>query len=96
MVLCSNIDININYQLVVDKERKLSKEVSNPHSTGGSGVSFEAKVLAYFITIMNTGGIVPVFNEIPTQIISQAKRLGYNTDDIVVIIEDSFSQNKKN
>ena len=65
-----------------------SKQLSNPFSTGGGGGHFEAHVQASFVVLMLTGGYAPCLPCWPiTEIKLQGKIEGYDTDDLVVIVE---------
>lgn len=67
-----------------------SKEISNPFSTGGGGAHFEAHIQACFVALMLSRGHVPNMPCWPIKEIAlQGKRLGYETDDLVLFIEDS-------
>lgn len=76
-----------------DKQNIL-KRISSPFSSGGGGVRFETQVLTLFVTLMVTGVITPILHYPATKIIPQAKRRGFNTDDIVVIAEDASGEMK--
>lgn len=63
--------------------------ISNPFSTGGGGVHFEAHVQASFVALMLTGGYVPclpcgTINKIKLQ----GRFAGYQTDDLIVFVQD--------
>lgn len=68
------------------------KHLSSPFSTGGGGVYFESHVQASFVVLMLTGGYVPC---LPCGSISkiklQGRFAGYQTDDLIVFIQDSNS-----
>ncbi|MBH1835771.1 hypothetical protein I5T88_07810 [Stenotrophomonas maltophilia] len=69
------------------------KKLSNPFSTGGGGVLFEAHVQAAFVTLMITGGYAPCFPSKPiVEIKLQGKVDGYATDDLIVTTEDVSSK----
>lgn len=71
------------------------KQLSNPFSTGGGGVHFEAHVQASFVTLMLTGGIVPCLPQWPVIGIKLQGRIdGFNTDDLIVIVEEPISKRK--
>lgn len=72
------------------------KNLSNPYSTGGGGVHFEAAVQACFVTLMLTGGYAPCL--VPWPIIEiklQGKVEGFETDDLIVYAEDPISQERR-
>lgn len=65
------------------------KKLSNPFSTGGGGVLFEAHVQAAFVTLMITGGFTPCFPSKPiVEIKLQGKKDGYATDDLIITTEE--------
>lgn len=63
-----------------------AKKLSNPISTGGAGVLFENEVQSSFILLMLSKGVFnPISNDaIIEKIDLQAKRKGYELDDLVV------------
>ncbi|MGS0602816.1 hypothetical protein ACQEPW_010570 [Xanthomonas oryzae pv. oryzicola] len=69
------------------------KKLSNPFSTGGGGLLFEAHVQAAFVNLMITGGYAPCFPSKPIVGIKlQGKVDGYATDDLIVTTEDASSK----
>jgi hypothetical protein len=64
-------------------------------SKGGGGTNFEQYVQTAFLTTMIIRGIVPGFpiNKI-SKICFQTTRLGYQTDDFLVITNSSISENR--
>lgn len=61
------------------------KQISNPFSTGGGGVSFETQVQASFAALMLVGGYAPCLPCRPIQkLILQGRIQGYHTDDLIV------------
>ena len=69
---------------------KNSKQLSNPFSTGGGGGHFEAHVQASFVALMLTGGYAPCLPCLPIKKIQlQGKYAGYNTDDVIVFVENT-------
>ena len=69
------------------------KILSNPFSTGGGGIHFEAHVQASYVALMLTGGHAPCLPCWPiTEIKLQGKIDGFDTDDLVVIVENSSSK----
>ncbi|MBC6424160.1 MAG: hypothetical protein GDA38_23710 [Hormoscilla sp. SP12CHS1] len=65
------------------------KQLSNPFSTGGGGPHFEAHVQATFVALMLTGGYAPCLPCWPIKKIRlQGKSAGYNTDDVIVFVEN--------
>jgi hypothetical protein len=72
------------------------KKLSNPFSTGGGGVHFEAHVQASFVALMLTGGHAPSLPCWPIKEIKlQGKIDGFDTDDLVVIVEDANSKEQR-
>lgn len=66
-----------------------NKKISNPFSTGGGGAHFESHIQACFVVLMLSRGHVPNMPCWPIKEIAfQGKRLGYETDDLVLFIED--------
>lgn len=60
--------------------------ISSPAATGGLGVRFETHVAAIFTTLMLARGFVPCLPCVPIRRIElQTGRLGYKTDDILVV-----------
>jgi hypothetical protein len=69
--------------------KKNSKQLSNPFSTGGGGVHFEAHVQASFVALMLTGGYAPCLPCWPiAEIKLQGKIDGFDTDDLIVFVEN--------
>ena len=72
------------------------KNLSNPFSTGGGGVHFEAHVQASFVALMLTGGNAPCLPCWPiVEIKLQGKIEGFDTDDLIVIVENPNSKEKQ-
>jgi len=72
------------------------KKLSNPFSTGGGGVHFEAHVQASFVTLMLTGGHAPCLPCWPiAEIKLQGKIDGFETDDLVVVVENVNSKERR-
>ncbi len=75
---------------------KLDKQLSNPFSTGGGGPHFEAHIQAMFVTLMLTGGFAPCLPTWPIKKIKlQCKIDGFDTDDLVVFVEDPVSKQER-
>ena len=73
-----------------------SKKLSNPFSTGGGGFHFEAHVQASFVTLMLTGGYAPCLPCWPvTEIKLQGKIDGFETDDLVVFVENPSNKEQR-
>jgi hypothetical protein len=59
---------------------------SSPKSTGGAGTSFEQHVGAYWLAQLLVRGIPPILiDTVVTEVILQTERLGWQTDDFLVI-----------
>lgn len=72
------------------------KELSNPFSTGGGGVHFEAHVQASFVALMLTGGHAPCLPCWPiVEIKLQGKIDDFDTDDLIVIVENVTSKERR-
>jgi hypothetical protein len=64
------------------------KNLGSPFSTGGGGPNFETRVQTFFTVLMMTDGVAPCLRPWSIKKIKlQAKRIGYNTDDLVVFTE---------
>lgn len=71
------------------KDPTLPKQASNPFSTGGGGVNFETRVQAAFALLMLAGGQCPCLPNWPIDTITlQARRAGFEIDDVIVAIKD--------
>lgn len=65
-------------------------KLSNPFSTGGGGLHFEAQVQASFVALMLTGGFAPSLPCWPiSEIKLQGKIDGYDTDDLIVYVKNT-------
>lgn len=72
------------------------KNLSNPYSTGGGGVHFEAAVQACFVTLMLTGGYAPCLVPWPVvEIKLQGKVEGFETDDLIICVENPVSRERR-
>lgn len=75
---------------------KKSKQLSNPFSTGAGGPRFEAHVQASFVALMLTGGYAPCLPCWPiTEIKLQGKVDGYETDDLIVVVENPETRERR-
>ena len=73
-----------------------SKKLSSPFSTGGGGFHFEAHVQASFVALMLTGGHAPCLPCWPiAEIKLQGKIDGFDTDDLVVVVENPSSKQRR-
>ncbi len=74
----------------------IGKQVSNPFSTGGGGSQFEAHVQASFVVLMLTGGFAPIMpNWTIKKIKLQGKFIGYDTDDIIIFVENANGRQRR-
>jgi len=72
------------------------KKLSNPFSTGGGGVHFEAHVQASFVALMLTGGHAPCLPCWPiTEIKLQGKIDGFDTDDLIIVVENTGGKERR-
>jgi len=73
-----------------------NNKLSNPFSTGGGGFHFEAHVQASFVALMLTGGHAPCLPCWPiVEIKLQGKIEGFDTDDLIVVVEDINSKERR-
>lgn len=73
-----------------------NKKLSNPFSTDGGGGHFEASVQACFVTLMLTGGYAPALPRWPiVEIKLQGKVDGFETDDLVIHVENPSSRERR-
>ncbi|QSR86092.1 AAA family ATPase [Candidatus Methylacidiphilum infernorum] len=64
----------------------IGKPVSSPASTGGAGTFFEQHVAAYWLALLLVRGIPPIFQDcFVEEVHLQTKRLGWDTDDFLVV-----------
>lgn len=67
----------------------MTKEQSNPFSTGGGGVNFETRVQAVFVVQMLTGRVSPCLPSWPINKLKlQGRYNGYNSDDFIVFAKE--------
>lgn len=60
--------------------------VSSPASTGGAGTTFEQHVGAYWLAQLLVGAVPPIaINTAVAEVTFQTKRLGWHTDDFLVV-----------
>ena len=73
-----------------------SKALSNSISTGGGGFALEVRVQASFVVLMLTRGCAPCLPCWPiTEINLQGKIDGFDTDDLVVVVQKSGSKERR-
>ena len=67
-------------------EKKYSvTELSNSFTTGSGGANFERRIQAIFVLTLLVDGFSPILGTPIERIEFQAKHLGYDIDDLVVI-----------
>ncbi|MGI9392595.1 MAG: hypothetical protein ACR2N8_03560, partial [Parvibaculales bacterium] len=72
------------------------KKIAPSYCTGGGGNTFEVHVQASFVVLMLTGGYAPGLRCWPiVEIKLQGKIVGYETDDLIVFVEDGNSKEKR-
>ncbi len=72
------------------------KKLSNPYSTGGGGVHFEAHVQASFVALMLTDGHAPCLPCWPIKEVKlQGKVDGFETDDLIVVVENQSTKDRR-
>ena len=72
------------------------KKLINSFSTGGGGYHFEGHVQASFVTLMLSGGYAPCLPCWPiVEIKLQGKIEGFETDDIIVIVRNKSTKEKR-
>ena len=69
-------------------------KISNAFSTGGGGVNFEQQIQAMFLLSLLIDGFCPAMNEQTKKVYFQAKHLGYDVDDLVIITYRNQSEGK--
>jgi hypothetical protein len=73
----------------------ISSSIASVISTGAGGTVFEHHIGASFLSLLLTGGFLPLFPQaVPSKVNFQAKRLGWNTDDLVIEGADSSGQRR--
>ena len=74
--------------------KNLISKISNAFSTGGGGVNFEQQIQAMFLLSLLIDGFCPAMNEQTKKVHFQAKYLGHDVDDLVVITYRNQSEGK--
>jgi hypothetical protein len=65
-----------------------ASRVSSPASTGGAGTFFEQHVAAYWLAQLLVRGIPPIMiDTVVTEVSFQTERLGWQTDDFLIVCE---------
>lgn len=73
-----------------------NKQLSSPFATGGGGHHFESHVQASFVVLMLSQGYAPWLSCWPiVKIKLQGKVAGYNTDDLIVFVEDPHLKSER-
>ncbi|MBN2529922.1 MAG: hypothetical protein JXR76_26265 [Deltaproteobacteria bacterium] len=74
-------------------EKKSPKDLSPTFGSGGGGPIFESRVQTAFSILMLANGVAPCLRSIPVkEILTQARKEGYATEDLVVTAENSSSR----
>lgn len=74
------------YDMSSTRSQRSDKRVSSPASTGGAGTLYEQHVDAAFLTLLLIRGIPPVLNKcVVTEVHIQTERLGWQTDDVLIV-----------
>ena len=72
------------------------KRVSSAASTGGAGTLFEQHVDAAFLTLLLVRGMPPIFpDSTVTEVHVQTERMGWDTDDVLVVSEDGSGRRQR-
>ena len=74
--------------------KNLISKISNAFSTGSGGVNFEQQIQAMFLLSLLIDGFCPAMNEQTKKVHFQAKHVGYDVDDLVVITYRNQSEGK--
>ncbi len=74
--------------------KNLVSKISAPFSTGNGGGNFEQQIQAMFLLLLLIDGFCPAMNEKIKQVCFQAKHLGYDVDDIVVLTYRNNTEGK--
>ena len=70
--------------------------VSSPASTGGAGTVFEHHVGAYWLVQLLVSGIPPILIDTTVSEVSfQTERLGWNTDDFLIVCERTGAEARR-
>ena len=76
--------------------RPRKRRVSSAASTGGAGTLFEQHVDSAFLTLLLVRGMPPIFPESTvTEVHIQTERMGWDTDDILVVCEDGARRRRR-
>ena len=70
--------------------------VSSPAATGGAGTIFEQHVDAYWLALLLVRGIPPILRDCTLdEVCLQTERLGWHTDDFLVVGQNGSGQHRK-
>src|SRR5712691_1699975 len=73
-----------------------NQRVSSPAATGGAGTTFEQHVGAYWLAQLLVRGIPPVLTDtVVAEVSFQTERLGWQTDDFLVVGERTAAAPRK-
>lgn len=76
--------------------KKNNTNLSNSISTSVAGATLESRVQAMFVTLMLSGGYAPFLPNWPIkQIMLQAKIHKFETDDLVVFVENKYTKEER-
>jgi hypothetical protein len=77
------------------RENVRAARVSSPASTGGAGTFFEQHVATYWLAQLLVHAIPPILTDtVVTEVSLQTERLGYHTDDFLVVCEGAAAPKK--
>ena len=74
--------------------RNAISKISNAFSTGGGGVNFEQRIQAMFLLSLLIDGFCPAMKEQTKRVCFQAKRLGFDVDDLAVFTYRNNTEGK--
>ena len=74
----------------------MTDKVSSPVATGGAGTFFEQHVDAYWLAQLLVRAIPPILHDCTVvEVHFQTERLGWNTDDFLVVGENGSGSRRK-
>lgn len=78
------------------KKSSTTSNVSSPASTGGAGTFFEQHVNAFWLTHLLVRGIPPILQDcVVVEVHLQTERLGWHTDDFLIVGERRSGNRRK-
>ena len=78
----------------VDRDKR--ERIPTPRETGGAGSRYECHVGAYFLARLLTGGATPILVDSQVdEVRFQTRRLGWETDDLLVLCSSSEAGQRK-